>query len=246
MGRALFLVVLSVVGCSLTTDLEPLRGGADGGGDGGPCSGAHILCEDFDEDGGWASSWVVQSNAATMEIAHDDFVSPPASLRIVAGAADARGVLLGTFPSAPTDFTCSVSMRVENFPSGYDSRIAPIFLYDIADPSLVDYELAFRGYDQTGSVDEHVETADGGWNDNDRALPYTVVDGAWHRVSIAVHLGASPKATLSLDGHAGVGASVALTPPSPVSGVAVGIGVSYAGSSGGWTAHFDDAVCDAD
>ena len=243
MGRALFLVALSFVGCSLTTDLDALRGG---GADGGPCSGAHILCETFDEDGGsWASSWVVQSTAATVTVTQDEFVSPPASLRIAATASDARGILLWTFPSSPTDFTCSVSLRVENFPSGYDSRFAPIFLYDIGDPSLADYELAFRGYDQSGSLDEHVETADGGWNDNDQALPYTVVDGAWHRVTIAVHLGASPKATLSLDGNAGVGASVALTPPASVSGLAFGIGVSYAGSSDGWTAYFDDAVCDA-
>ncbi len=240
-----------MAGCSLVTDLDGLRG--SGGADAAPdavasaCSG-HILCESFDHDGGWASSWVPQSSAATMEVATDDFVSPPASLRITSTGADARAVLLGTFPSPlPTDFACSVSVRVEGFPAGHYNRVAPVVLYDIADPTLLDYEATFMGVDQSGYLDEHVESnGDAGWTDDGRPLPYSIVDGAWHRLTLTVHLGASPSAQLDLDGKTGIGATKPLTPPSPVSGIAFAVGLASSnGGPSGWVAHFDDAVCDA-
>ncbi len=242
----LFGVALSSLGCSLT-DLSGLRGNPDAtiDGAGALCSGNHILCETFD-DGGWAASWIMQSNQSTMDVVTDDFVSPPGSLRITAGVSDAHGILLGTFPSPVTDFVCSVSVRVAGFPDGYYSRVSPVVLYDINDPSLEDYEITFMGYNQNGYLDEHVESAgDAGWIDDSQTLPYTVVDGAWHRLTLTVHLGAPPTAEIHLDGNSGVGATKPLTPPASVSGVAFAIGISSSGSGGGWVAHFDDAVCDA-
>ena len=233
-------------GCSLTTSLDDLRGDPDGStsGDGGLCSGEHILCEDFD-DGGWSSSWIAKSQSATLSVATDDFVSPPASLLLAATASDAQGILLGAFPAAvPGDFTCSVWVNIQGFPNGYDLRVSPIYLYDVGDPALLDYEIGFRGYDEAASVNEHVQTADGGWVDNGEPLTLSVVNDGWQKLTMSVHLGASPSATISVSNGA-FAAMLPLSPPADVSGVAFGVGISYAGSSDGWTAHFDDAVCDA-
>jgi hypothetical protein len=242
-GAFFFLLAHAIGGCSLLTNLGDLKGGLDGGGGGDAfCSGTHLLCEDFD-DGGWASSFVKQqSPSTTMTVENDYSVSPPYSLRVVANNSDAVGVLIGTFPSPPpTAFTCSVSVRIENYPSIYELRVSPVVLHDFTDPTLSDYEITYYEYGQNGSLDEHVGTSDGGSVDQKQGLGLSIEDDAWHEIKMTIQLAAPSSVTMEI---ASAGATKTLTPPATISTVSFAIGVQYSGTSSGWTAHFDNAKCD--
>lgn len=243
----------ALTACSLLTDLDGLRGGSgDGGGDAGSdasgssCGGQHIICDDFNSSASLSGS---VSNSATMEIATDTFISPPSSLRVTPTFKSAYGYVLRTFQTPlPTDFTCSVFMRVENYPDAYYSFLSPVLLYDVDDSNLVDYEVTYLGNNPNGFLDEHVELGDASPTDDGKQLPYPIGDGAWHRVTLKVHLGASPSAELDLD-DAGIGAMKSITPPSKITAIAFAVGLKSGGTepqgSPSWVAHFDDAVCDA-
>ncbi len=256
MGRwGLLLFVLSIGGCALVANLDDLRGtnssdaGNDAGNDGSAsafCSGTHLLCESFDnEDGGWSSSWTEQKQYATMAVVTDDFRSPPGSLRITSTAPAAHGVLLGTFATSALNFTCAVSLRITNFKNGYYVYVSPVILDDNGDPNFVDYEIVLRGYSGVGSFDELSDTLDADV-ENVQSPIGTVIDGQWHRLFITLHLSAPATAAIAIDDIT-TGKTRSITPPSAISGVSFAIGLPNAGTAGGdggWTANFDNAVCD--
>ena len=218
----------------------------DAGNDGdasNSCSGTHILCENFDDDGGWDSSvWKEQKQYATMAVVTDDFRSAPGSLRITADAAAAHGVLLGTFPVPVQHFTCSVWLRISNFKTGYLIDVSPVILYDITDPNFVDYEILLQGYNGNGSLDLLTETQDAAV-ESAQSLNVSVIDGAWHQLFVTLHLDWPPTATMAID-NPGKGITRAITPPASISSISFEIGLPNAGTAGAWTANFDDAVCD--
>lgn len=248
MRGAIAFVVCAMSACSLLTNLDDLRGGTtDAGSDAGSdadksCdAGGHIVCDDFNSSASLSGSQPIFS---AMAITTDDYVSPPSSLVVSPVGPSAHGVVLRTFPTPlPTDFTCSVSMRVKNYPDNYFSFLSPVILYDVDDPSLIDYELTYVGNNPNGYLDEHVDTTDAS-TDDARVLPYPIGDDTWHRVTLTVHL-ASATVELDLDGK-GIGATKSFTPPAKVTAIAFAIGLASGGTEpASWVAHFDDAVCDA-
>jgi hypothetical protein len=252
MRGALVCCVVLASACALLTNLDDLRGGgtdgsseSNGEASGSPCGGGHILCDDFNA-GTIASFWQKPTPTnANVEIANDTYVSAPSSLRVTSTGPNAFGYVLGTFPAPlPTDFVCSVSMRVENFPDKYFSFLSPVILYDTGDPNLQDYELTYLGNNPDGYLDEHTQYADAATaNDSTKKLPYAVGDGTWHRVTLNVR---RSSATVELDlDDAGIGATKSITPPSNPTGIAFVVGLKSGGTEdAGWVAHFDDAVCD--
>lgn len=253
---ALMFSAAALCACSLVVGLDDLSSGSDAAAsdvtsdvvvafEAGVCDGVHLVCENFDEDGGaWSSKLQPVMNGATLAVGTDDFVSSPASLRIASdGGNNTAGYLLATLPQPlPNDFECKLAVRVEGIPSGKLVQTANIGLYS-TDPNVSTYSLFFQGDPLSGQLYEFELMADGGLNESPKALPYSVVDGKWHNVAIAVHLGAPATAQMTLDD--GLVTTRSISPPSTITGASFTIGIQYSNSLAGWTARIDDAFCNA-
>jgi hypothetical protein len=204
---------------------------------------AHVFCEDFDEDGGaWNAKLQPVNNGVTLTIGTDDFTSPPASLRTVADAAFQSGYLIAALPQPVlTDFVCTLSVRIEGVAVNGIVQTANISLFS-SNPNVNDYSLFFQGDTVNGQLDEYEQMTDGAVTNIPKLLPYSVLDGKWHRIALAVHLGGAATAAMTLDD--GLTTTMSITPPTPVTSASFTIGIDYSNASTGWTAHFDDAFCD--
>jgi hypothetical protein len=252
---ALLASAAALCACSLIVNLGDLSSSSDAATDAptndaiAPDAGdfcgegdAHIFCEDFDEDGGvWSTKLQPVTNGALLSVGRDDFVSPPASLRIDSDSS-ANAYLLATLPQPPpTDFACTLSVRVESIAPTAIVQTATISLYS-TDPNVNDYSIFFQGNSSNGQLYEYEAMVDGAISGGPKALPYSIVDGSWHRVAIVVHLGAKT-AAMTLDD--GLTTTRTISPPPSITGASFTIGIDYAISQNGWTARFDDAFCDA-
>ena len=248
------LTNLSSPDASTDAALETSTDAAPDAGDGstdavveaGPrfCTGTHLLCEDFDEDGGaWSDALKPQANNVTLTVVTNEFTSSPASLRIRPLSANASGGLIATFPTPlPTDFTCALSLRVESFPGGAIMQAAEVSIAT-SDPNVALYNVFLQADTGNTQLYEFEQVVDGGGVNSLKALPLAVLDGAWHRMTLTMHVASSPSATMDFGGNNS--ATKTLTPPSPITGFNFAIGIGFTNAASTWTAYFDDAVCDA-
>lgn len=208
------------------------------------CTGTHLLCEDFDDDSGsWSDAVQPTANNVTLTVVTNDSTSKPASLRIVPLGAGASGGLVGVFPTPPpTDFTCALSMRIEGFPPGAIMQAAQLAV-STSDPNVIIYDVFFQADTQNAQLYEYENLIDGGGINSQKSLPFSILDGAWHRLTLTMHVASSPNAVMDLGGNSG--ATKTITPPSPITGFQFNIGIGFTNAAPNWTAYFDDAVCDA-
>jgi len=266
MQRAALIASVAALGaCSLVVELDGLsspdasRDGAseasidvaadslaEASTEAGPrfCTGKHLLCEDFDDDSGsWSDAVQPTANNVTLTVVTNESTSKPASLRIVPLGANASGGLVGVFPAPPpTDFTCAVSLRIEGFPPGAIMQAAQLAV-STSDPNVIIYDVFFQADTQNAQLYEYENLTDGGGVNSQKSLPFSILDGAWHRLTLTMHVASSPSAVMDLGDNNGT--TKTLSPPSPITGFRYNIGIGFTNAATGWTAYFDDAVCDA-
>jgi hypothetical protein len=212
-------------------------GDAAVGGD-GAAAGCSWFCEDFDH--AWPNSWAPFSyQGGTSDLATDDPVSPPNSLR-----ADLPGDASAPTPGATwsrtqfgvfTSVHCTLKLKLESRSSG---DLAELVAIDIATETGGKYRavLSDNGYKAWTELDEP------GSQDPFTQLPLD----QWLAIGIDLQLGTPTRLTIN-----GGLVSHALVSPAGDAGaarftsVALAIGASRtSGPSGGeWRVDYDDVAC---
>ncbi len=272
--RALFVGMAALPACSLVVDLDGLSSGTESNGDAGndvsfiadaardgaaaeastidastpddPCTSAHPLCENFDEDGGVLNPiWTPQNDEAVIDIAQDASVSPPASLRISPKKSGDFAAIYDTISMTPfpKGIKCGFAMQIDNYPAGSSAQFLDIQI-TTGDPSISSYDLNAYGANQdVASIEESASYVDGGESSNDKDVPFQVFDGKWHELTVIATLSGTPTLELDVDGT--LAAIEPITPPPNLAAAVFSVGFDADDSAGPvWTTRFDNLVCD--
>jgi hypothetical protein len=219
---------------------------ASGSGYCATLGGTHALCEDFDEDGGFVSSFPITFVTAKASVALDTsaFVSPPSSLVVKTpqGGSSDHAYVQRPFTATASTVTYSFDVRFDSWTSA--SSPSGIFAAVIIDDGQPDFHVLSVYTTATyAALEESFRAADGGNSYIDHTFNSAFALGAWRRLSIAIDL-VKRTVAASLDGNGVVG-PVALDPSWKAGPPTITLGFTYvAAQTQSWQARYDDVVFD--
>ncbi|MFO0739193.1 MAG: hypothetical protein U0270_25065 [Labilithrix sp.] len=234
-------------------------GGAPDGGDGGVPAASdwtsfncaakgHALCDDMnDGDLGKSPPWTPGANPRNAErcsYTDDLYVSPPRALRMTSSATPAKSPsLVARLEATISKLTCDLDVRIEAAPENTTMSLLDVVLseggaggfgFSVLDQSGSGVLVHTQSYPPVaGDVTSHVEFLDSS------TLPL----GRW----VHVHFDVSPT-----DPDARLALSFGDSPPRRIVGGRAAQGpaseatltISLSGGAEGWSALFDNVVCD--